>query len=190
MVHSLKKSWLDFFNLERKRLIGYVRSLIQDTPVFDGEDIVQDVITGILDKADIATHIENFSAYVYQSLRNRVVDYMRRKREHEHIDAELPGDTGLLLSDILSDLKFDTASEIEKNEISRDLSTAIDMLDEKYQSVFVATEMECLTFQELSEKWDIPIGTLLARKSRSMKMLRDSLIKLNPEFYSRLQQKG
>jgi RNA polymerase sigma factor (sigma-70 family) len=190
MTHSQKKSWLDFLDQERKRLVGYVRSLIQDAASFDGEDIVQDVFANILEKADVTAPIENFSAYVYQALRNRVIDYMRRRRKHENIDAELPGDTGIVLSDILTDLKFNTASEVEQKEINHDLSRAIDMLEEKYQSIVIATEIEGLSFQELSDKWDIPIGTLLARKSHAMKKLRELLLEIDSDFYSRLLEKG
>jgi RNA polymerase sigma factor (sigma-70 family) len=190
MNHPQKRTWADFFNRERARLIGYVRSLIRDAAAQEGEDIVQDVIVRVFDKADITAPIENFSAYVYQALRNRVVDYLRRRRDHDSLDAQLPGDTGLMLSDILADVRFDAADDAERKEINRDLSRAIDTLDEKYQSIFVATEIEGLTFQELSDLWDIPIGTLLARKSRAMQKLRETLLEIDPVHYSALQEKG
>jgi RNA polymerase sigma factor (sigma-70 family) len=190
MTPTQKRTWADFFSRERTRLIGYVRSRIEDAAAQDGEDIVQDVVLGLFDKVDIADSIENFSAYVYQALRNRVVDYLRRRRKQESIDAELPGDTGLVLADILADLKFDTLGEIERKEINRDLHRAIDQLEDKYQSIFIATEIEGMAFRELSDLWDIPIGTLLARKSRAMKKLREALLEIDPVHYSNLLEKG
>ena len=44
--------------------------------------------------------------------------------------------------------------------------------------VFVATEMEGYTFEELSDELDIPIGTLLSWKHRGVKKLKE-LIKLD-----------
>ena len=37
--------------------------------------------------------------------------------------------------------------------------------------IIEANEFEGLTFDELSRRWEIPLGTLLARKSRAIKRL-------------------
>lgn len=191
MTSSQKKSWVEFFDRERKRLTNYVRGLIKDAAAYDGEDIVQDVVYGLFDKIDFMAPVENLPAYVYQALRNRVIDYLRRRKEdHQSIHEELPGDTGLLLVDVLEDLKFNTADEIERREINRDLNRAIEMLEEKYRSIFIATELQGLTFQELSDQWEIPLGTLLARKSRAMKKLREALLEIDYVHYSGLFEKG
>jgi RNA polymerase sigma factor (sigma-70 family) len=186
MSKTQRASWTEFFSRERKRLVGYVRSLIEDAGDREGEDIVQEVALGLFDNADIAAPIENLSAYVYQALRNRVVDKMRRRRDLDSLDAPLPGDTGLVLADILSDLKFNAEGEPERKEIAQDIHYAIESLDDKYRDIFIATELNGLSFQELSEEWDIPIGTLLARKSRAMKMLRKALVEIDPDHYSPL----
>lgn len=188
MSDNQKSSWTDFFTRERKKLVGYVRSRIDDAADRDGEDIVQDVMTGLFDSPDIGAPIENLAAYVYQALRNRVIDYLRRRKEHESLDADLPGDTGLTLADIMADLKFDSVKELERKEINKDISAAIDMLDEKYKSIFIATELQGMTFQDLSEEWEVPIGTLLARKSRAMKKLREALLSIDSNHYSCLMQ--
>jgi RNA polymerase sigma factor (sigma-70 family) len=185
-----KISWSSFFDRERKRLVGYVRSRIDDAAAFDSEDIVQDIAAGLFDRNDLADTVDNIAAYVYQALRNRVVDYLRRRRRNEPLDAELPGDTGLALGDILADLNADTAGEVERREIRADLIRAVDMLDEKDQGIVIATEMQGRTFRDLSEETGLPVGTLLARKSRAMKKLRAALLDMDPDHYSRLQQKG
>lgn len=183
---GFKQSGSEFFSRERKRLIGYVRTLIDDATDRDGEDIVQDVALGIFDKGDITVPIENLSAYVYQALRNRVVDYFRQRRSAASFDEELLDYQGLVFADVLSDLSNDASEAVTREEIGRDLDCAIAMLEEKYRNVFQATEIDGYTFQELSEEWNVPIGTLLARKSRAMKKIRESLCKMDPEHYSSL----
>ncbi len=186
MSENRRESWTEFFQRERKRLVGYVRSLIEDAADREGEDIVQDVALSLFDNADMAAPIENLSAYVFQALRNRVVDRLRSRREHHSLDAPLPGDTGLVLSDILADLKYDAASEAERKEIHSDIQAAMDSLDENSREIFIATELRGITFQELSDEWDIPIGTSACAQVEGHEKLRDALCAIDPVHYSPL----
>jgi len=52
----------EFFRTEYRKWVGYVRRLIDDTAERDAEDVVQDVILHIFDRADIGAPIENLSA--------------------------------------------------------------------------------------------------------------------------------
>jgi RNA polymerase sigma factor (sigma-70 family) len=193
MTATQHASWVDFFKRERGRLVRYVRSLIDDAADRESEDIVQDVVLGLFEKADVLAPIENFTAYVYQSLRNRVVDAMRRKkRGHDSLDAELPGDAdaGFSLADLLADMSYDVNKEMDRKEINRDLNTAISMLDENHRTIVLATELQGVTFKELSDEWKVPIGTLLARKSRAMKKMKEALLIIDPVHYSSLFKEG
>src|SRR5512136_1838177 len=105
MTETQRAPWIDFLKKERSRLVRYVRSLIDDAADREGEDIVQDVVLGLFEKADISAPVENLAAYVYQSLRNRVIDAMRRRKPgNASLDAELPGDSGGTLADVVSDI--------------------------------------------------------------------------------------
>ena len=52
------------------------------------------------------------------------------------------------------------------------LTEAIGKLEPRQRAVFIATELKEKSFRELSEAWGEPIGTLLSRKSRAVKALR------------------
>jgi RNA polymerase sigma factor (sigma-70 family) len=184
-------SWIEFLKRERSRLIRYVRNRIDDAADRESEDIVQDVVLGLFEKADISAPVENLAAYVYQSLRNRIIDAMRRRKGgHQSLDAELPGDTGSTLADFIADMAYDIEIELDRKEFNRDLNTALSMLDEKSRSIVVATEVHGLTFKNLSEEWKVPIGTLLAHKSRAMKKLREALVEIDPAHYLPLVKEG
>lgn len=153
----------DFFQKEYHRLVRYVRCLIDDAADRDAEDIVQDVMLSIFDKADVTIPIENLAAYVYRSLRNRVIDIFRKKEDV------------LSLSDVISDTRYDTEQEVERKELMDNVFWAIDSLPDEQRAALIATEFEGWSFRELSEEWDIPIGTLLARKSRALQQIRKKL---------------
>lgn len=153
----------EFFQREYFRLVRYVRRLIDDAADRDAEDIVQDVMLSIFDKADVTIPIENLTAYVYRSLRNKVIDIFRRK-----VDV-------LSLSDVIYDARYDTEREVERKELMDFVFRAIDSLPAEQRVVLIATEFEGWSFRELSEEWKIPIGTLLARKSRALQYIRKKL---------------
>jgi RNA polymerase sigma factor (sigma-70 family) len=152
-----------FFRTEYKKWVGYVRRLIDDTAERDAEDVVQDVILHIFDRADIGAPIENLSAYIYQSLRNRVVDLLRKRKDM------------LSLSNMILASSMDTASEFEKRELQEKIYQAMDYLNDEERAVVIATEFDGGSFRELSDAWGVPIGTLLARKSRALKKIRQKL---------------
>ena len=171
---TLQKRIAEFLYTERERLVGYVRRLIDDTAYRDGEDIVQDVILNIYDRADITIPIENLSAYIYQALRNRVIDYMRKRRDVVSLDAGDDEDT-VSLKDIISDPRYNAFDELKRKELRRRIFDAIESLNDKQKAVVIETEFANKTFKELSEEWGVPIGTLLARKSRALSKIRETL---------------
>jgi len=153
----------EFFQKEYFRLVRFVRRLIDDAADRDAEDIVQDVMLSIFDKADVTIPIENLAAYVYRSLRNKVVDIFRKKEDV------------VSMSNVISDARHDTEREVERKELMEFVFRAIDSLPDEQRAVLIATEFEGRPFRELSERWKIPIGTLLARKSRALQHIRKKL---------------
>jgi RNA polymerase sigma factor (sigma-70 family) len=165
----------DFFKIERARLVQYVRRLIDDAADRDGEDIVQDVMVNLFNMADVTVPFENLTAYVYRSLRNRVIDLLKKRRARE-VSLDADNEDGLSLRDVLFDSRYDTASAAEQNELREALYRAIDSLDDEHKAVIVVTEFEGRSFKEISDEWEVPVGTLLSRKSRAMKKIREQLV--------------
>jgi RNA polymerase sigma-70 factor (ECF subfamily) len=175
------RKFSDFFKTERLKMVNYVRGLIDDAADKDGEDIVQDVMLNLFNKADITVPIENLSAYIYQSLRNRVVDLLRNRKFEKSID-ETNSDN-ISLSGLIHDSRYEAASEFEKKDMREEIFTAIDSLDEESKALIFLTEFEGKSFREISEEWDIPIGTLLSKKSRAIAKIRGKLIHLKNTGY-------
>ena len=162
-AETQKKRIAGFIATEWSRLVGYVRAWISDAADRDAEDVVQDVIEHMFEKADVSEPIADLSAYLYRSLRNRIIDlYRKPKRETE-------------LADEVADLRTDFEEALDREEASEAMFEAIEDLPEAQREVLVATELEGRSFKELAEEWNIPIGTLLARKHRAMHALREPL---------------
>ena len=76
------------------------------------------------------------------------------------------------LKDIIADERADIDKLMNDKYIQRRLMDSIEALPKDQKAVLIATEFDDKSFTELSAKWDVPIGTLLARKSRAIARLR------------------
>ena len=79
------------------------------------------------------------------------------------------------MSEEIADLRYEAEETLGREEAEEALAEAIEELPPAQRDVLVATELEGRSFKELAEQWQTPIGTLLARKSRAMHALRESL---------------
>jgi RNA polymerase sigma factor (sigma-70 family) len=179
-VQPPKVSIVEFLTSERSRLIHYVRRLIHDSAERDGEDIVQDVALNLLSRADVLMPIETLSAYVYQSLRHRVIDYLRRRRNVVSLDESIDEDGGSSLVQQLSENLPDVEKEVARAELRKSIVNAIERLPGEQKAVVLETELNGRSFRDLSIEWGIPIGTLLARKSRALAKIRELLLEFKP----------
>jgi len=166
-----------FFHREQKKLVAYVNKLIDNTADRDAEDIVQDVILNIYSKNQYDVSVDNLSAYVYRSLKNKIIDTFRKNQKNTSLDQAITPDINLSLKDILSDSVLDTVSEIEKKETYNRLYKVIETLNEKDRAIIIATEFDGKSFRYLSETWNVPIGTLLTRKSRAIRKIKEKFLK-------------
>lgn len=169
-----------FFDAERKRFIGFVKRKMTDISEMDAEDMVGEVMLAMLSRADPHGHVENLAAYVYRALNNKVVDLARKRRRTISLQSFPNEDTETSLLEYLRDGSADVYSQVERKEFRLRLAEAISSLEPRQRAVFVATEMMGRSFKELSIQWNEPVGTLLSRKCRAVKALKEKLHDLHP----------
>lgn len=159
-----------FFNEEYHSLKTYARSRINDAADRNADDIVQDVALKIFSRADSATPIDNIAAFVYNSIRNRVIDLMRTKRSR--VDLEDDMETRFMEFTQLFYEKSDNAySETMKNELKKAILT----LRPGYREIIIAIDFEGFTYKEISMETGIPSGTLMSRRHRALSVLHKKL---------------
>lgn len=144
-------------------MVRYVQARIDASADRQAEDIVHDVLVNLFERANPAVPIENLAAYIYRSLHNKITDVFRRR------------DKRISFSDIVLVSKDNPEDPLTHQQDYNRLFKAIDELNDEEKALILAREFDGRTYQELSEKWDIPIGTLLARKNRALKKMRKSL---------------
>ena len=173
-MYNQQEDLIEIIAKEKNKFLHYIRRRIKDISDVDAEDIVADVVFNVYNKIDIQHHIENLLAYMYRSLKNRMIDYLRQPLRPMSLQQK-DGITGMTLLDIIADPTADIETKVQREQIRDQLYQALMELGPKQRAIWIATEIEGYTFKELALKWSEPIGTLLSRKSRATKALRELL---------------
>ncbi len=147
---------------EKAKMLSYVRAHSNDR-TRDAEDVVQDVMLKMFRILNMNTKIENLAAYAWQSLKNLVIDNRRRKEYYnESIDDQY---------EELSSNEAGPEETMLREHFSAYMQKALKELKPSERAIWVASEIDGRSFQELAEVWNEPIGTLLSRKYRAEKKI-------------------
>lgn len=180
--HSEQQKRLSgFFAKEYHNLLLYVKRYFWGDEETDPEDILQDVVLNLYTRVDFNTPIENLLAYTYRSLKNRIIDRQRKRKDRvlsEYEDGR-SGENYLLVK--LADDEGNEDLDYINDQNIRDMLDLMEDLGQEHREIIIKTEIEGITFETLSKEWGIPIGTLLSRKHRGMAKLQ----KLMKEKFNR-----
>lgn len=181
-VEKEHKGVLTFISSEYRNLILYVKKYLNER-YYDvsAEDIIQDISVNIFDKLDFDEHVENIAGYVYRAIRNKITDFQRKSKKEIPFENFVDEKGNDKISENIQDKSDIFFREIDDERFYDIFYKALDKLSPNQQMVFVATEIDGYTFDELSDELNIPIGTLLSWKHRGVKKLKE-LIKLD-DFY-------
>ena len=176
MEKELQKKSLDrLFRNEYQKLVNFIRKNLNDRYYeASPEDIIQDVALGLIDKLDLDAQIGNLTGYIYRSVKNKIIDYQKKKQRNVSIELFTDKENGNYLLNTVTDETID--EEKDYSDIKPELlQEAISQLRPDEQAVIIATEFEQRTYEELSAEWDVPVGTLLSRKHRALSKLHKIL---------------
>jgi DNA-directed RNA polymerase specialized sigma24 family protein len=92
------------------------------------------------------------------------------------LDEPIGDEDALRLADIIADEKNDLAHTVEQKDLYEQALSIVKKMPVRDQALLIATEIEGYSFAELSELWNVPLGTLLSQKSRALNKVKKALI--------------
>lgn len=163
---------------ERSKLFHFIRRNVCDR--MDAEDVLQDVFHEFIEAYRLPEPIEQVSAWLFRVARNRIVDRFRKKRELslDEVSGDFDDEGGK--SEYRLDLALPSSDAGPEAQYARQLllgalQRALDELPANQREVFVAHEIEGISFKEMALRSGTPINTLLARKRYAILQLRSQL---------------
>lgn len=154
---------------EGSRLGDFIRRRVRDTA--EAEDILQDVLFEFYLSADA---VEQVGAWLFRVARNRIVDRARKKTEEPLPVADDDGGRSWL-EENLPDPSAGPDAAYARSVLLASIQAALQTLPPEQRDVFVAHEIEGLSFADMSAQWRVPQNTLLARKRYAVLALRERL---------------
>jgi len=167
---------------EQSRLRSFIRRRVPDPR--DAEDLLQDVFYKLVEANRLLMPIDHVTGWLFRVARNRIVDFMRKKRPERFSDiAAVDEDDELLpFEDLLPSPDAGPEAVYARNVLIDELELAVDELPEPQRAVFVAHEFEGRSFAEIAHDSGVNVNTLLARKRSAVLRLRRRLQSIYDEL--------
>jgi RNA polymerase sigma factor (sigma-70 family) len=162
-------SFTEIVGRERSRLGKFIRGQVRDAA--EAEDILQDVLLEFYAATDA---LEQAGAWLFRVARNRIIDRARKKKE-EPLPAADDEDGRSWLEENLPDPAAGPDAAYARSVLLGSIQAALQTLPPEQRDVFVAHEIEGLSFADMSARWHVPQNTLLARKRYAVLTLRARL---------------
>ena len=163
---------------DASRLARFIRSRVSDPR--DAEDILQEVFYELVNAYRMTQPIEEVSAWLFRVARNRITDLFRRRaREVEMTSAQ---DDESSIEELLPSPEAGPEAQFARRVLLEEMADALDELPAEQREVFVAHEIEGVSFNELARRTGLNVKTLLSRKHYAVRHLRERLRAIYDEW--------
>jgi RNA polymerase sigma factor (sigma-70 family) len=162
---------------EQARLLRFIRRRVPDPR--DAEDVLQDVFFELVEANRLLMPIEHVGGWLFRVARNRIVDLFRTRRHETPQGIGTRGsedeDESPRFEELLPSPDDGPEAAYLRRLVLEELESAIAELPEEQRAVFVAHELEGLSFKEMSARTGVGVNTLLSRKRYAVLRLRERL---------------
>ncbi len=159
---------------ERLRLRNWIRRQLAEPAEVD--DILQDVFVELVLAYRSLKLIEDVGAWLFRVARNRITDLFRKKKPEALADQAVATDEdSRALENLLPALDPGPEGAYTRALLIDELEDALEAMPVEQREVFLAHEVEGLSFKEMSARTGVGINTLIARKRYAVLRLRQRL---------------
>jgi RNA polymerase sigma factor (sigma-70 family) len=161
---------------ETAKLAAFIKRRVRD--VGEAEDILQDVFHEFVQACRLPEPIEQASSWLFRVASNRIIDFYRKAKARpisELITNPDDDESADRLEFALPALDVGPEAAVARSILLEALQKALDELPAEQRDVFIAHEIDGLSFKEIANESGVPINTLLGRKRYAVLHLRRRL---------------
>ncbi|MFV0583263.1 MAG: RNA polymerase sigma-70 factor [Parabacteroides gordonii] len=141
----------------------------------EAENITQDVFLDFYQKRDSLDFHINVIAYLFTSVKNRCIDYLRRKLLEQEAASKMQEDFDLSFR-----MKFDSLEAFDMDGLSEDnikniIEKALNALPKRCREIFILSKLEGKKQKEIAEQLNVSVKTIETQMTIAYKKLREEL---------------
>ena len=157
------------FDKYRQPLYFHILKLVRDKEII--EDLLQEIFLKAFDNISSFNPDYAFSTWLYRITTNHSIDYLRKKKlKTLSLDEPIQTKDGVMSIEV-EDLSSSTDDLVMKKQRSLILKEALDSLPEKYRDIIRMRHIDELSYQEIAELLELPLGTVKAHIFRARELL-------------------
>jgi RNA polymerase sigma-70 factor (ECF subfamily) len=160
-----RRAFEEFVDSYGSRIHALVRRNVENAS--DGEDVTQEIFVDLYRSIGSFRGEAALGTWVYRVAMNHCLKHRQRTRP-----ACLPYDEAL---DAEEDWRADPMRSAARQELSDQVRVALDGLSALHRDVVILHELHGLTYQEVADVLEVPVGTVKSRLSNAFRRLRESL---------------
>lgn len=140
------------------------------------EDLLQEIFLKLIERKDRYDPTQKFTTWLYSIARNHCIDHLRTEsyRRHSSLDTPVNRDDegGAVVLEIVKSDSRPQDDEAYDKELRQLIDIGVKGLKDEFREVFLLREVEGLSFQEIADITESPLGTVKSRLRYSFEYLR------------------
>ena len=166
-----ENAYIELVDRYKDKLINFIFNYLGDLE--SSEDVVQETMIKLYQKKHYYKEIAKFSTWLYTIAKNLANTELRKRKQRK---------TTLLSQFSKDDKTYELPSndpepgqEIQTDIVNKIIRDAVDQLSEKFKIVIVLRDIQGLSYEDISEIINVPIGTVKSRINRARLQLQVEL---------------
>jgi len=180
-INGDSRAFEELFDRYKLRLFGFFYGLVMNNE--EARDCVQETFLRLWRNRNQFEHKGRFSAYMFQIAKNHFLD--RKRSQKSRIEPQRISDSepvGIFHQITSSGNGY---GEAVLNEIRSEVGKAMKRLPEIQRIVYVLSEEQGMSYKEIAEILECPVGTVGSRKVEAVRKLRVLLQPLRVELFDK-----
>ncbi len=156
----------------QRPITGYIYRMLNN---YDASlDVTQEVFIKVYNSLERYSSEYKFSTWLYRIAHNAAIDYMRRNSVNQQsIEAE-NADGSYQLQ--IESLQPNPEQERERSEWRREIEAVVKCLPQIYRELILLRHAQDLSYDEIAEVTNLPLGTVKNRLFRAREMMREIFV--------------
>jgi len=156
----------------QRRLTAFLGQLVGDLEL--ARELSQEAFIRAWSALDRFDPRYRFSTWLFRIAHNLGIDQLRRKRL-QTVSLYRSDSDGEELEVVVADLEKDPLGHLENRALADEMRRAIDQLRPEYRELVLLRHFAGLSYQEIADFKDMPLGTVKNKLFRAHTVLRDAL---------------